>query len=222
LTGNRREPMAKGIVYILTNPSLDGWVKIGKTDKDDIQERLDNLNNSTSIPLDFRPYALYHVENPLQVEGSIQGIIDLINPKLRAIEVKENGKLKKKEFYRISPDQAFAIFKKFAQGRGDERSLELISPTSEDIKIESLLKGRRPNLNFYELGLKDNFELAFKQNPQIVVKIVSEKQVEYEGEQYFLTALTRKLLGWQTDRKPAPYWLYEGKSLSDIYEEKYT
>jgi hypothetical protein len=214
--------MAKGIVYILTNPSLDGWVKIGETDKDDIQERLTNLNNQTSIPLSFRPYALYHVENPLKVEKSIQGLIDLIDPKLRAIEIKENGKVKEKEFYRMTPDRAFAIFKQFAQGRGDEDFLELISPTSEDIKIETLLKGRRPNLNFYELGFKDNFELVFKQDPKIVVKIVSEKQVEYEGKQYFLTALTRKLLGWQTDRKPAPYWLYKGKSLSDIYEEKYT
>jgi hypothetical protein len=214
--------MDKGIVYILTNPSLDGWVKIGKTDKDDIQERLTNLSNQTSIPLSFRPYALYHVENPLKVEKNIQSIIDLIDPKLRAIEVKENGKTKEKEFYRMAPDHAFAIFKQFAQVRGDEDFLELISPTSEDIKIETLLKGRRPNLNFYEFGLKDSYELVLKQDPKIVVKIVSGKQVEYEGKHYSLTALTRKLLGWQTDRKPTPYWLYKGKSLSDIYEEKYT
>jgi hypothetical protein len=212
----------KGIVYIFTNTCLDGWVKIGKTDKNDIQERLDNLNSQTAIPLSFSPYALYHVENPLKIEKAIQGIIDAVNPKLRSIEVKENGKIREREFYRMTPEQAFTIFKKFAQGRDDEEFLDLIGPTSEDIKIESLLKGRRPNLNFYELGLKDSFELIFKQNPQIVVKIVSAKQVEYRGEQYFLTALTRKLLGWRTDKKPSPYWLYEGKSLSDIYDEKYT
>jgi hypothetical protein len=211
-----------GIVYILTNPCLDGWVKIGETNKNDIQERLDGLNNQTAIPLSFRPYALYHVENALKIEKAIQGIIDAANPKLRSIEVKGNGKIREREFYRMTPEQAFDIFKRFAQGRDDEEFLELKSPTSEDVKIESLLKGRRPNLNFYELGLKDNFELVFKENPQVIVKIVSGRQVEYEDKQYFLTALTRKLLNWQTDKKPAPYWLYEGKSLSDTYEDKYT
>jgi hypothetical protein len=214
--------MAKGIVYILTNPCLDGWVKIGHTDKNDIQERLDNLNNQPNIPLSFRTYALYHVKDPSRIEETIQGLIDLIDPKLRAIESKENGKIRKREFYRMTPDQAFAIFKKFAHGISDEGSLELINPTIEDIEIETLLKGRRPKLNFYELGLEDEFELVLKENPQIVAKIVSEKLVEYENKQYSLTALSRKLLHWRTDRQPAPYWLYNGKSLSDIYDDKYT
>ena len=43
------------IVYILTNPSLAGWLKIGCTTKNDIKSRLSELNNSTAIPLDFRP-----------------------------------------------------------------------------------------------------------------------------------------------------------------------
>lgn len=29
--------MAKGMVYILTNPCLDDWVKIGMTERDDIE-----------------------------------------------------------------------------------------------------------------------------------------------------------------------------------------
>ena len=41
--------MAKGLVYILTNPCLDGWVKIGMTERDDINQRLRELNSPTSI-----------------------------------------------------------------------------------------------------------------------------------------------------------------------------
>jgi hypothetical protein len=214
--------MDKGIVYILTNPCLDGWIKIGHTDKNDIQERLDTLNNQPNIPLSFRIYALYHVKDPAKIEKYIQDLIDVINPKLRAIEEKENGKIRKREFYRMSPEQAFAIFKQFAKNRGDEDFLELKIPTSEDIKIETLLKGRRPNLNFYELGLEDGFELVLKDNSQTVAKIVSGKLVEYEDKQYSLTALSKRLLHWKTDRQPAPYWLYNGKSLADIYDDKYT
>lgn len=35
----REKKMAKGIVYILTNPCLAGWVKIGMTERNDIESR---------------------------------------------------------------------------------------------------------------------------------------------------------------------------------------
>lgn len=60
--------MAKGLVYILTNPCLDGWVKIGMTQRNDIERRLRELNAPTNIPLSYRCYAVYEVENPLEVE----------------------------------------------------------------------------------------------------------------------------------------------------------
>lgn len=60
--------MVKGLVYILTNPCLDGWVKIGMTQRNDIERRLRELNSPTNIPLSYRCYAVYEVENPLEVE----------------------------------------------------------------------------------------------------------------------------------------------------------
>ena len=33
--------MATGLLYILTHPCLDGWVKIGMTEQNDIRDRLD-------------------------------------------------------------------------------------------------------------------------------------------------------------------------------------
>jgi hypothetical protein len=212
----------KGIVYILTNPCLEGWVKIGKTDKDTIDERLATLNSSPSIPFSFRVYAIYHVDNPSVVETSIQGLIDTIDDKLRAIEIKENAQIRKREFYRMTPEKAFEIFKQFAKGRGDEKYLELIRPTVTDLKIETILTGRKPKLNFYELSLEEGSELSFKPNSGIVVKVINARQVEYKGNHYSLTALTRELLQWKHDRQPTSFWMYGGKSLSDIYEEKYT
>ena len=57
--------MSKGLVYILTNPCLDGWVKIGMTERNDIERRLQELNSPTNIPISYRCYAVYEVENPL-------------------------------------------------------------------------------------------------------------------------------------------------------------
>ena len=36
--------MSEGLVYILTNPCLEGWVKIGMTGRNDIERRLQELN----------------------------------------------------------------------------------------------------------------------------------------------------------------------------------
>ena len=41
--------MSKGLVYILTNPCLDGWVKIGMTERNDIERRLQELNSPTTF-----------------------------------------------------------------------------------------------------------------------------------------------------------------------------
>ncbi len=35
--------MKKGLVYILTNPSMPDWVKIGFTDNEDIHQRLKDV-----------------------------------------------------------------------------------------------------------------------------------------------------------------------------------
>ena len=42
--------MSEGLVYILTNPCLEGWVKIGMTGRNDIERRLQELNAPTNIP----------------------------------------------------------------------------------------------------------------------------------------------------------------------------
>ncbi len=75
--------MSKGLVYILTNPCLDGWVKIGMTERNDINKRLQELNSPTNIPLSYRCYAVYEVENPRDVEKKIHSIIDRVDNSLQ-------------------------------------------------------------------------------------------------------------------------------------------
>ena len=63
--------MSKGIVYILTNPCLDGQVKIGMTERNDIERLLQELNFPTNTPLSYRCYAVYELDNPLEVEKTL-------------------------------------------------------------------------------------------------------------------------------------------------------
>lgn len=121
--------MSEGLVYILTNPCLEGWVKIGMTGHNDIERRLQELNAPTNIPLSFRCYAVYEVENPAMVEENILSIIDQVDDSLHAREQLDNSRMREREFFKISPERAYRIFKNIAALRGDQDKLKLYVPT---------------------------------------------------------------------------------------------
>ena len=50
------------IVYVLTNPAMPGIVKIGKTNRDDPQVRMNELY-TTGVPLPFEGRSLHEVYN---------------------------------------------------------------------------------------------------------------------------------------------------------------
>lgn len=125
--------MAYGLVYILTNPCLDGWVKIGMTSKNDVKERLSQLNSPSNIPLSYKCYATYEVENPLGVEQSVHRLIDKVNLTLHARETLSNGKIREREFFKLSPEVAFDILKEVATLRGDLGNLKHYD--SDDIQL---------------------------------------------------------------------------------------
>ena len=62
--------------------------------------------NSTA-PAIYRCYAVYEVENPLEVEKRIHNIIDLIDSSLHAREVLTNGHIREREFFKISLGSKF-------------------------------------------------------------------------------------------------------------------
>jgi hypothetical protein len=212
----------KGIVYILTNPCLVGWVKIGMSDKDDIQDRLTELNNPSNIPLSFRAYAVYHVENPLAVEKGIHNLIDTIDDTLRAIERKDNGRNRKREFYKISPEKAFEIFKQVAEFRGDAESLQMIEPTEVEQKIDEIIQRKKPRLSLKEIGIPDGVTLNFVNDETITcVADIERNKLIYENNSYSLSALAIKLLnekcGWNIKSiAGGSYFKFNGETLNDI------
>ena len=88
----------KGFIYILTNPSFPDYVKIGYADN--VDNRLQQLNNSECTPFAFRVYATYEVDSRLS-DLKIHSIIDKLNPDLRSID-NFNGKKRVREFYAMS------------------------------------------------------------------------------------------------------------------------
>ena len=126
-----------GFVYILKNPSFgDEWVKIGQTNQNDVESRVNQLNQSEATPFAFRIFATYEVDEPLKVEREIHGLLDEIHYELRARE-KINGRNRVREFFHISSDSAFKIFSRIAALRGDTNRLRLYAPNDEQMEDEA-------------------------------------------------------------------------------------
>lgn len=217
--------MSKGLVYILTNPCLDGWVKIGMTERNDIERRLQELNAPTNIPLSYRCYAVYEVETPLEVEKRIHSIIDRVDDSLHARELLNNGRTREREFFKISPETAYGIFKDIAMLRGDIKNLKLYTPTLEQSQEAELAENRtkRSNNSFQLLNIALGEEITFLYDDSIIAKVADKKnKLEYEGQTYSVTGLAQKILrenhGW-AENASANGWKFftrDGITLSDL------
>lgn len=98
------------LVYLLSNISIPGWVKIGRTNS--IDRRLKELYN-TSVPLPFKVEESIETnsfEESSELEKGIHSIIDTLNPKLR-----KNTDAFKREFFNMSIEEGKSIFKLVTQ-----------------------------------------------------------------------------------------------------------
>ena len=84
-------------------------------------------------------------------------------------------------------------------------------------KGDSKDPGRRPNLNFVEMGIPIGSRLASVKTGEEAI-VVSQNRVTFLGEEMSLTAATRRTVGRM---HPCPQWTFEGRNLSEIYEETY-
>lgn len=211
------------IVYILTNPSLAGWLKIGCTTKNDIKSRLSELNNSTAIPLDFRVKALLKCDNAHETEKHIHQIFDAINPEIHAIEQRSNGSIRKKEFFQITPEKACEVMQSLVALAPDRYELEIPEATPEEQDIENIVKqvaqereGKRSASTFEMLNIPVGDYVEFHRDPSIKCKVLDDNNVEYKGEPYALSTLAEKLIKPKSPNTHISGWkefYYKGESL---------
>ena len=198
------------IIYILTNPSMPGIIKIGITSQDTVEIRMKQLY-TTGVPVPFECNYACKVRGAHEVEKSIHFAFgDLrVNPN--------------REFFRLSPERVVAILQHLqVEDVTEEFNKEIDSETDAEDKdsAKRLRDSRRPNLNFTEIGIHIGAILKFRDGPQ-EVKVLSDKKVDYLGEELSLTMATRKILNRPDDYpiQPSPYWNFNGRRLIDMYEE---
>ena len=202
------ENIQSGIVYVLTNPAMPGIVKIGKTSRDSVDARLNELY-STGVPVPFECAFAGRIADEGKVERAFHMAFGpyRINPK--------------REFFEIEPEQAIALLELMVIENVTPQLQQEADSVDESTKEASKkLKARRPVQNYVEMGIPIGSILEFTQGDSRC-EVVSGRRVKFNGEDYSLTALTKKLLETDSPLQPSPYWSYQGKKLSKIYEETY-
>ena len=197
-----------GIVYLLTNEAMPGLVKIGRTNADDPTVRMDQLYN-TSVPVPFDCVLAKQVNDPGAVETALHRAFapDRVNPR--------------REFFKIDPEQAVAVLS-IVSGDDVTPSVNEANnaiPENERASSEKL-RGRRPNLNFREMGIPEGATLEPTRGDETAI-VVDDRRVQFRGEVMLLSRATRLREDLSYDVGPARYWLYEGRNLREIYNETY-
>ena len=123
-----------GYIYILTNPSFQDYVKIGYAD--DVEKRVAQLNKSECTPFAFRIYATYKVDSRLS-DLPLHHLIDSLNNGLRSVD-NVDGKIRVREFYAMSPEQAYKILEFIAKINGLTDNLKLYEKSKDEEEDEEI------------------------------------------------------------------------------------
>lgn len=211
------EEKMMGVIYILTNPSFPEYVKIGYTK--DLKGRLNALNSSSATPFAFRVYATYEVSSELS-DRKLHSVIETLNPHLRARDTVD-GKRRVREFFAMSPEDAFSILEAIATINGFTDRLKRMEPTEEEMEDEKAAEtiARRSPFSFSACGILPGSVLEFWESrsgrTDIVCTVIDDRHVEYEGEVWTLSRLAGSLKGRSSIRGP-DYFRFDGEWLTDI------
>ena len=212
-----------GYIYIMTNPSFEEYVKIGYAA--DVKQRLDELNRSTAVPFAFRIYATYEVDSALS-DKKLHAILDKLNPELRSME-EINGKKRVREFYAMTPEDAYAILDAIAEINGYSHRLKKWKATAEEKRDEEtaqeISEAHRERLapfTFSMCKIEPGAVLTFSRrgnaNDGAECTVVDDKHVEYKGEIWSLSPLAKHLLGRTGEVAGPKFFKYKDELLCDI------
>lgn len=192
--------MAKGYIYIMTNPALKDMVKIGFAS--DVETRRKQLS-TTALPYEYEIYATYETSGNLE-DKKLHKLIDNLNPDLR---VSSN-----REFFVMSPQEAYDLLDAIATISGTKSKLKKVKVVESKKQIV-----RRPPINFAKCGIPVGAQLICTEDPSLVVTVVDERKVEYNNEITSLSAIMQHRKGHSA--QGPNYFTYNGRKIVDIAEE---
>lgn len=161
-------------IYLLTNPAMPEYVKIGRTNN--IPIRLQNLSRATSVP---EPFTCY-------------GYLIVKKDKVNKIEYEMHKLLSKsvtksKEFFKTSPEEAWDFFKSVANILDCE-----IVYYNQPLKKENQKKAKKTTFSLLEIPIGSVLSYTENKNIKCVVNDNNNK-VNFDGTITTLSFIVRKL-----------------------------
>jgi hypothetical protein len=209
--------MSKGVIYILTNPSFPEYVKIGFAT--DLNERIRQLNSSAAVPYSFHAFASYDVSEKL-TDCRLHALIDKLDPELRSIE-KFDGKTRKREFYKMSAEDAYDLLECIATISGTTKRLHRVQANEQRQAEEKEARedrdsARRGPFKFSDCGIRPGARVYFKRDTSKFAVVVDDRHVRYGEEVTSLSALAKEWLKLSTAVQGPRYFTYKGELLDDL------
>lgn len=199
------ESVSKGIVYILSNPAMEGYIKIGMTGGDspqDVLKRMQNLD-TTGVPRAF--------------ECEYAAVVDSYTAVEKALHVAFGDRRVRnnREFFEnLDPQRPKAVLKLLeirdvTPGTNDELDVG----ATEAPEREKPLK--RSRFKFSMVGISVGEQLAWADDSSILCQVVEDDRVSYHGQIYSLSALAKKLKGIDRPLQGPMYFMYDEETLTE-------
>jgi hypothetical protein len=191
-------------IYILTNESMPGYIKIGKT-RTSVNQRMLELDK-TPVPLPFQCYYAAKVEDPDTAER-------MLHEAFAPARVRE-----RREFFKMDPYRAKVVLQYIAISDATPREEIFAEPDAEKALEKAVRTSRR--FNFKENDIPIGAILTSTQNPGTICEVVDETSVRFNGEVMSVSraaTLANRENGFTAAQISGTiYWLFEDETLSSI------
>ena len=193
------------IVYVLSNPAFDRYVKVGRTI--DLEQRLRQLDN-TSVPLPFRCEFAVEVADEVEAER-------LVHQAFADVRVRSS-----REFFEIEPQRVIAALK--LTGGKDVTPKEDVAEDAEGIEALERTVAKRRSYSFDDAHVTIGDVLVYTRDESVTATVVADKKIEFEGEvtslsRAALTLLHRDGYKWKQANGWA-YWMKDGETMGERVE----
>ncbi len=196
-------------VYVLTNQAMPNLVKIGTTDKEDVESRMKDLDTS-GVPLPFECYYAAEVENKQAVEKALHSAF-------AEARVRRN-----REFFELDPNRAKVIIELLAVR--DVTPHEQVVSSVED--TDALIKSAA-RIGFFRFSTADvpiGATLTFSRDETQTATVIGDRWIKFNGLKTSLSKSALEIMhslgyNWKTCDGTA-LWLYDGQTVKERRRER--
>lgn len=191
-----------GVVYVLINEAMPGYVKIGKTTTS-IEQRVLELSRSSAVPLPFECYYAARVSDVSRVEEAFHDAFG------------DHRINTKREFFNISPERVVAVLKLL--------TIEDVTP-SRNVGVESRedavaierARKKRSAFSFKMVNIPVGAELKFIRDENIKCFVApDQKHVVFKDKEMSSSEAAAGALGSKWWVQGPAYWTYDGETLDE-------